>query len=152
MQHARSIVAAFLALAAAALPACSSSPKPFAPTGAGSYMLTVRDAATDRPVEGVTVRATGAGTQQRGTKPADAVTDEDGVAVLRFGDWGAIDLRIEQGEVTERWMVTQGRVAVNGGKAARTPLRLMVGSRSNGGASAYELSITRIERGGKVDN
>ena len=158
MQHARSIVAAFLALAAAALAACSSTPSsvpsggPVAPTGAGNYMLTVRDAANDRPVEGVSVEASGAGTRQRGTKPAVAVTDEDGVAVLRFGDWGAIDLRVEQGEVRERWMITQDRVAVNGGKSSREPLRLMVGSRSNGGASAYELSITRIERGGKVDN
>lgn len=151
MQHARSIVAAFLALAAAALPACSSSPKPVAPTGAGNYMLTVRDAATDRPVEGVTVQASGAGARQRGTKPAEAVTDEDGVAVLRFGDWGAIDLRVEQGEIRERWMITQDRVAVNGGKTSREPLRLMVGSRSNGGASAYELAVTRIERGGKID-
>jgi hypothetical protein len=27
----------------------------------------------------------------------------------------------------------------------------MVGSRSKGGASAYTLSITRVERGGKID-
>lgn len=134
-----------------ALAGCSSTPKPVAPTGAGSYMLTVRDAATGRPVEGVAVTATGAGSLQRGPAPAASSTDEDGIVVLRFGNWGAVTLVLQQGDTTERWMVTQDRVAVNGGKSARDPLRLMVGSRSNGGASMYELSITRIERGGKID-
>lgn len=134
-----------------ALSGCSAAQKQVAPTGAGSYMLTVRDAATGRPVEGVAVTATGAGTLRRGAEPAATNTDEDGIVVLRFGNWGAVTLVLEQGDTTERWMVTQDRVAVNGGKSARDPLRLMVGSRSNGGASAYALSITRIERGGKID-
>ncbi|MEY3143284.1 MAG: hypothetical protein RLY21_1777 [Planctomycetota bacterium] len=133
------------------LSGCSASPKPVAPTGAGSYMLTVRDAATGRPVEGVAVTATGAGARQRGPEPTATNTDEDGVVVLRFGNWGAVTLVLQQGDTTERWMVTQDRVAVNGGVSSRDPLRLMVGSRSNGGASAYTLSITRIERGGKID-
>ena len=138
-------------LGVGALSGCSSSPKPVAPTGAGSYMLTVRDAATGRSVEGVAVTATGAGTLRRGAEPAATSTDEDGIVVLRFGNWGAVTLLLRQGETTERWMVTQDRVAVNGGVSSRDPLRLMVGSRSNGGASAYTVSITRIERGGKID-
>ena len=122
------------------------------PRGAGSYMLTVCDASTGRPVEGVEVRATGAGMASRGAKPVEARTDEDGVAVLPFGNWGAIDLQVAHADANERWMITQDRVAVNGGKASRDPLRLMVGSRMNGGASAYAMSVTRIERGGKMDN
>lgn len=133
------------------LAGCSSTGKPVAPTGAGSYMLTVRDAATGRLVEGVAVTAMGAGASHRGPEPAATSTDEDGIVVLRFGNWGAVTLVLRQDEVTERWMVTQDRVAVNGGKSSRDPLRLMVGSRSNGGASAYTLSITRIERGGRID-
>ena len=82
----------------------------------------------------------------------EAAWSEDGVAVLRFDDWGSVDLVLEQGASTERWMVAQDRIAVNGGTASREPMRLMVGSRSNGGASAYGVRITRIEKGGRVDN
>jgi hypothetical protein len=114
-------------------------------------MLTVRDAANGRPVEGVSVTAVGAGARNRGAESKASTTDEDGIVVLAFGNWGAVELMLSQGEVNERWMVTQDRVAVNGGKSSREPLRLMVGSRSNGGASAYTLSITRVERGGKID-
>ena len=152
LHHARSIVAVLTALCLAALPACSTSPKPVAPTGAGNYMLSVRDAANGRPVEGVSVMAVGAGSRNRGAESKSATTDEDGIVVLAFGDWGAVELMLSQGEVNERWMVTQDRVAVNGGKSSREPLRLMVGSRSNGGASAYTVSITRVERGGKIDS
>ena len=150
-QYARSIVAFFTASLLAVLPACTATPKAVAPTGAGNYMLTVRHADTGRPIEGVVLVATGAGASARGAASATATTDEDGIAVLRFGTWGAVDLRVTERDVTERWLVTQDRVAVNGGKSAREPLRLMVGSRSNGGASAFVLSITRIERGGKID-
>lgn len=139
--------AMFAAAIAAVLPACSAVPR-----GSGSYMVTVLDASSGRPVEGIALVATGAGARMSGVKPATATTDEDGVAVLRFGDWGSVDLVLEQGASTERWMVTQDRIAVNGGTASREPMRLMVGSRSNGGASAYGVRITRIEKGGRVDN
>ena len=125
---------------------CSSVPR-----GAGSYMVTVVDAGTGRPVEGLALTASGAGARARGGTPVAATTDEDGIAVLRFGDWGAVDLALARGDVTERWLVTQDRVAVNGGKASIEPLRLIVGSRMNGGASAFDVTITRVERGGKID-
>jgi len=150
-QHVRFIVALLTALCLAALPACSTTPTPVAPTGAGNYMLTVRDAASGRPVEGVSVTAVGAGARNRGAEPKASVTDEDGVVVLAFGNWGAVELVLSQGEKSERWMVSQDRVAVNGGKSSRDPLRLIVGSRSNGGASAFTIAITRVERGGKID-
>ncbi|MFN5495030.1 MAG: hypothetical protein ACK5C3_00445 [bacterium] len=151
LQYARSIVAVLTALCLGLMSACSSSPQRVAPTGAGNYMLTVRDAANGRPVEGVSVTAGGAGARNRGAESKASTTDEDGIVVLAFGNWGAVELMLSQGEVNERWMVTQDRVAVNGGTSSREPLRLMVGSRSNGGASAYTLSITRVERGGKID-
>jgi hypothetical protein len=125
---------------------CSSVPR-----GAGNYMVTVVDAGTGRPVEGLALTAAGAGVRARGGTPVAATTDEDGVAVLRFGDWGAVDLALAQGDVTERWLVTQDRVAVNGGTSSIEPLRLIVGSRMQGGASAFEVTITRVERGGKID-
>jgi len=151
LHYARSIVAVLTALCLVWLPACSTSPHRAAPTGAGNYMLTVRDAASGRPVEGVAVTAVGAGARNRGAEPKASTTDEDGIVVLAFGNWGAVELMLSQGEVNERWMATQDSVAVNGGKSSREPLRLMVGSRSNVGASAYTLSITRVERGGKID-
>ena len=49
-------------------------------------------------------------------------------------------------------MVTQDRVAVNGGKSSSNPLRLIVGAGRGGGNALYTLSITRVEKGGKVDN
>lgn len=155
-QHARTIAATLSALGLAvlgsgALPACSATPKPVAPTGAGTYMVTVLDATSGRPVEGVELTATASGSRFSGTAASAATTDEDGIAVLRFGNWGAVDLRVTQGDAAERWLVTQDRVAVNGGKSSIDPLRMMVGSRRQGGASAFALSITRVERGGKID-
>ncbi|MFM1822739.1 MAG: hypothetical protein RI967_1005 [Planctomycetota bacterium] len=122
------------------------------PTGAGAYMFTVRDAATGRPIEGVELVATATGADARGTAPALGVTDEDGIAVLAFGSWGAIDLVLREGDARERWLLSQDRVAVNGGKASRPPVRLMVGSGGDGGVTAYAVEVTRVERGGKIDN
>ncbi len=150
-QYTRSIAAILSALCLALLHACSATPRPVAPTGAGNYMVTVLDAASGRPVEGVELVASASGARFSGTAPSAGTTDEDGIAVLRFGNWGAVDLRVTQGDAAERWLVTQDRVAVNGGTSAVEPLRMMVGSRSNGGASAFALSITRVERGGKID-
>lgn len=155
-QYARSIVAILSALGlavlgAGSLSACSATPKPVAPTGAGIYMVTVLDATSGRPVEGVELTATASGARFSGTAASLATTDEDGIAVLRFGNWGAVDLRVTRGDAAERWLVTQDRVAVNGGRSAIDPLRMMVGSRSNGGASSFTVSITRVERGGKID-
>jgi hypothetical protein len=135
------------ALPLALLAACSS-----VPNGAGAYMFTVRDAATGRPVEGVELVASATGARARGTRPAQGVTDEDGVAVLAFGRWGAVDLVIREGEAAERWLVTQDHVAVNGGVASRPPMRMLVGSGGDGGVTAYAVEVTRVERGGKVDN
>jgi hypothetical protein len=88
----------------------------------------------------------------RGDQPSKATTDEDGNATILFGNWGAVDLQLYAGNATERWMVTQDRVAVNGGKASTNPLRLIVGAGRGGGNALYSLSITRVEKGGKVDN
>ena len=155
-QPARTIAATLSALSLAvlglgALSACSATPGPVAPTGAGTYMLTVLDAASGRPVEGVELVASASGARFSGTAASSATTDEDGIAVLRFGNWGAVELRVTQDDAAERWLVTQDRVAVNGGKSSIEPLRMMVGSRRQGGASAFTLSITRVERGGKID-
>jgi hypothetical protein len=155
-QPARTIAATLSALSLAvlglgALSACSATPGPVAPTGAGTYMLTVLDATSGRPVEGVELVASASGARFSGTAASSATTDEDGIAVLRFGNWGAVELRVTQDDAAERWLVTQDRVAVNGGKSSIEPLRMMVGSRRQGGASAFALSITRVERGGKID-
>jgi hypothetical protein len=155
-QPARTIAATLSALSLAvlglgALSACSATPGPVAPTGAGTYMLTVLDATSGRPVEGVELVASASGARFSGTAASSATTDEDGIAVLRFGNWGAVELRVTQDDSAERWLVTQDRVAVNGGKSSIEPLRMMVGSRRQGGASAFALSITRVERGGKID-
>ena len=104
------------------------------------------------PVEGLALTASGAGARARGGTPVAATTDEDGIAVLRFGDWGAVDLALARGDVTERWLVTQDRVAVNGGKSTVNPLRLIVGAGRSGGMPMYNLAITRVEKGGKIDN
>ena len=155
-QPARTIAATLSALSLAvlglgALSACSATPGPVAPTGAGTYMLTVLDATSGRPVDGVELVASASGARFSGTAASSATTDEDGIAVLRFGNWGAVELRVTQDDAAERWLVTQDRVAVNGGKSSIEPLRMMVGSRRQGGASAFALSITRVERGGKID-
>jgi hypothetical protein len=118
------------------LGACSSVPK-----GAGVYLVTIVDARTGNPVEGVALEAAGAGT-----------TDEDGEATLAFGNWGSVDLVLEAGEAQERWHVVQDRIAVNGGKSSQDPLRMIVGAGPQGGSSIYRLSITRVERGPKLDN
>jgi hypothetical protein len=139
-----------LALAPAltvALGACSSVPK-----GEGTYLITVMNVETGKPAEGVEVIATGTGGRMRSDKPSMATTDDDGNATILFGNWGSVDLQLYAGNATERWMVAQDRVAVNGGKASTNPLRLIVGAGRNGGNPLYNLSITRVEKGGKVDN
>jgi hypothetical protein len=88
----------------------------------------------------------------RSDKPSMATTDEDGNATLLFGNWGSVDLQLYAGSATERWMVSQERIAVNGGRSSVNPLRLIVGAGRNGGNAMYNLSITRVEKGGKVDN
>lgn len=127
--------------------ACSSVPQ-----GHGVYMVTVADVTTGQPMEGIDIAASGAGTRTRGGKPALATTDEDGIAVLSFGDWGSIDLLVEAGDGKERWIITQDRIAVNGGKSSVEPLRLIVGAGPLGGSTIYNLSITRVEKGPKLDN
>lgn len=129
------------------LTACAGVPK-----GAGSYMFTVLDAASGKPVEGVEISATAVGGASRGTPVRRGTTDEDGVAVLGFDNWGSVDLTIERGEKAERWIAMQDRIAVNGGKSALDPLRMIVGSGAQGGVSSYRVSVTRVERGPKVDN
>ncbi len=136
-----------LLTASLALGACSS-----VPTGAGVYLVTVVDAKSGKPVEGVELQASGAGIRARGGKPAQGTTDEDGETTLAFGNWGAVDLVLEASGAQERWLIAQERVAVNGGKSSQSPLRMIVGSGQDGGVSRYTLSITRVERGPKLDN
>ena len=136
-----------LLTASLALGACSS-----VPTGAGVYLVTIVDAKSGKPVEGVELQASGAGIRARGGKPAQGTTDEDGEATLAFGNWGAVDLVLEASGAQERWLIAQERVAVNGGKSSQSPLRMIVGSGQDGGVSRYTLSITRVERGPKIDN
>ncbi len=134
-------------LLASLLGACKGIPK-----GEGTYLLTVRNSESGKPVEGVEIVATGTGGRMRSDKPAMATTDDDGLATLLFGNWGAVDLQLYAGNATERWMVTQDRVAINGGNASVNPLRLILGAGRTGGTALYTLSITRVEKGGKVDN
>ena len=122
------------------------------PTGAGVYLVTIVDAKSGKPVEGVELQASGAGIRARGGKPAQGTTDEDGEATLAFGNWGAVDLMLNASGSEERWLVTQDRVSVNGGKSSQSPLRMIVGSGTDGGVSRYAVSITRVERGPKLDN
>ena len=122
------------------------------PTGAGVYLVTIVDAKSGKPVEGVELQASGAGLRARGGKPAQGTTDEDGEATLAFGNWGAVDLMLNASGSEERWLVTQDRVSVNGGKSSQSPLRMIVGSGTDGGVSRYAVSITRVERGPKLDN
>jgi hypothetical protein len=122
------------------------------PTGAGVYLVTIVDAKSGKPVEGVELQASGAGIRARGGKPAQGTTDEDGEATLAFGNWGAVDLMLNASGSEERWLVTQDRVSVNGGKSSKSPLRMIVGSGTDGGVSRYAVSITRVERGPKLDN
>lgn len=136
-----------LLTASLALGACSS-----VPTGAGVYLVTIVDAKSGKPVEGVELQASGAGIRARGGKPAQGTTDEDGETTLAFGNWGAVDLVLEASGAQERWLIAQERVAVNGGKSSQSPLRMIVGSGQDGGVSRYTLSITRVERGPKIDN
>lgn len=136
-----------LLTASLALGACSS-----VPSGAGVYLVTVVDAKSGKPVEGVELSASGAGLRARGGKPAVGTTDEDGETTLAFGNWGAVDLVLEASGAQERWLIAQERVAVNGGKSSQSPLRMIVGSGQDGGVSRYTLSITRVERGPKLDN
>lgn len=140
------IVPMMLAVASL-LGGCAAVPK-----GEGTYLISVKNADTGKPVEGVEIIATGTGGRTRGGEPSKATTDDDGNATIQFGNWGAVDLQLYSNNVTERWMVTQDRVAVNGGKASTNPLRLIVGAGRNGGNALYNLSITRVEKGGKVDN
>jgi len=132
---------------AVALGACTSVPK-----GEGTYLITVMNAETGKPAEGVEVIATGTGGRMRSDKPSMATTDDDGNATIQFGNWGAVDLQLYAGSATERWIVSQDRVAVNGGKSSINPLRLIVGAGRSGGVPMYNLAITRVEKGGKVDN
>ncbi len=144
----RSLLALSFVTASAALSvACESIP-----TGAGVYLLTVTDAKSGKPVDGLSLTATGAGTRATGGKPSTAVTDEDGQATLAFGNWGAVDLVVKSDAVSERWLVTQKRVGVNGGTSRTDPLRLIVGAGPQGGFTIYGLSITRIEKGAARDN
>lgn len=145
------IALSLAAVASLGTAGCSTLP-PKAPTGAGVYHLTVADAATGRPVEGVAISAAGAGMRARGASPAGATTDEDGGATLAFGNWGTIDLVLSADGTEERWLVMQDRVAVNGGTSSREPLRMIVGSGRDGGSSRYALGITRVERGPRIDN
>jgi hypothetical protein len=150
-----------VALSAAAMTtACALWSCQSAPRGAGVYLVTIVDATSGKPVEGVALQASGAGLQSRGGKPSTATTDEDGQATLAFGRWGSVDLLLEAGDAAggargaseERWLVMQDRVAVNGGKTTKEPLRMIVGSGVDGGVSRYKVSITRVERGPKIDN
>jgi hypothetical protein len=134
-------------LLVAFLGACTSVPK-----GEGTYLITVKHAESGKPIEGVEIIATGTGGRTRGGEPSKATTDDDGNATIQFGNWGAVDLQLYSNNVTERWMVTQDRVAVNGGKSSVNPLRLIVGAGRSGGVPMYNLAITRVEKGGKVDN
>ncbi|MFM7051249.1 MAG: hypothetical protein ACKOYN_03820 [Planctomycetota bacterium] len=136
-----------LALAAFAVGGCRS-----VPTGPGAYLVTITDVSSGKPVEGVDIMATGAGTAARGEKAATGTTDEDGQAVIAFGNWGAVDVQLAANGVRERWLVSQDRVAVNGGKASKDPTRLLVGGGKDGGVSVYKVAITRIEKGTAVDN
>ena len=133
------------------LSACGGVPK-----GAGSYMFTVLDATSGKPVEGVGISATVVGGASRGAPVRSATTDEDGTAVIGFDNWGAVELTLQQagdaGGKTERWVAMQDRIAVNGGKSSRDPLRMIVGSGAQGGVSSYRVSVTRVERGPKLDN
>jgi hypothetical protein len=138
---------AVLATAGLVAAACTGVPK-----GAGSYMFTVVDASNGKPVEGVSISATVVGGASRGAPVRSGTTDEDGVAVLGFGNWGSVEVTLAEGEKTERWVVMQDRVAVNGGKNSLEPLRMIVGSGAQGGVSSYRVSVTRVERGPKVDN
>ena len=143
----RSIVHFTIAALVLSTAACSS-----VPTGAGVYLVTVTDVKSGEPIDGVALTATGAGTRAQGSAPSTATTDEDGEATLALGNWGAIDLVIHADTTTERWLITQSRVAVNGGSSRIDPLRLIVGAGPQGGFTIYGLSITRIEKGPKKDN
>lgn len=126
---------------------CSTVPK-----GEGTYLITVKSADTGKPAEGVEIIATGTGGRMRSDKPSMATTDDDGNATIMFGNWGSVDLQLYAGSATERWIVAQDRVAVNGGRSSTNPLRLIVGAGRNGGNALYTLAITRVEKGSKVDN
>ena len=142
----RALLPAFLAIASF-LGACAGVPK-----GEGTYLITVLSTESGKPVEGVEIVATGTGGRMRSDKPAMATTDDDGTATILFGNWGAVDLQLYASNATERWMVSQDRIAVNGGKSTVNPLRLILGAGRNGGNALYTLSITRVEKGGRVDN
>lgn len=122
------------------------------PKGEGTYLISVKNADTGKPAEGVEIIATGTGGRMRSDKPSMATTDDDGNATIIFGNWGSVDLQLYAGSATERWIVAQDRVAVNGGKSSINPLRLIVGAGRNGGNPMYNLAITRVEKGGKQDN
>ena len=134
-------------LASSLLAACSSVPK-----GEGTYLIHVTAADGGKPVSGVEIIATGTGGRMRSGMPEKATTDEDGNASLMFGNWGSVDLQLYAGNATERWLVAQDRVAVNGGKSSVNPFRLILGAGRSGGNALYNLSITRVEKGGKIDN
>jgi hypothetical protein len=134
-------------LLVALLGACTSVPK-----GEGTYLITVKNAESGKPVVGVEIIATGTGGRTRSGEPSKATTDEDGNATILFGNWGAVDLQLYTNNVTERWIVSQDRVAVNGGRSSVNPLRLIVGAGRSGGIPLYNLAITRVEKGGKIDN
>jgi len=141
------LLASVACLLVAFLGACASVPK-----GEGTYLITVKNAESGKPVGGVEIIATGTGGRTRAGEPSKATTDEDGNATILFGNWGAVDLQLYTNNVTERWMVSQDRVAVNGGRSSVNPLRLIVGAGRSGGVPMYNLAITRVEKGGKVDN
>ena len=143
----RLLLASLAPVLAVALGACSGVPK-----GEGTYLITVMNAESGKPVEGVEIVATGTGGRMRSDTPSMATTDDDGNATILFGNWGAVDLQLYAGNATERWMVTQDRSAVKGGKSSMNPLRLIGGAGRNGGTPLYNLSITRVEKGAKQDN
>jgi hypothetical protein len=97
------------------------------------------------------VKAKRSGSEKQPEK-LDAATAATGEEPSGKRGWGAVDLMLNASGSEERWLVTQDRVSVNGGKSSKSPLRMIVGSGTDGGVSRYAVSITRVERGPKLDN
>ncbi len=130
---------------ALALSACHHAVK------SGTYLVTVRDAATGKTVEGITVSATPAtGASARSARAFEVATDAGGEAVIAVGAWGRIDLKLSDGVSQDTYFVAQDRVAVNGGKESVSPITLIVGGK-NGSTAVWNFTITRIARGAAVD-
>ncbi|MSR41813.1 MAG: hypothetical protein EXS10_07945 [Phycisphaerales bacterium] len=130
---------------ALALPACSSHVK------SGSYLITVRDAATGKTVEGITVSAAPAtGMSRRNSSAFETSTDARGEAVVAVGAWGRVDVKLSDGVAQDTYFVAQDRVAVNGGTESVSPITLIVGGK-NGSTAVWNFTITRIARGPAVN-